>query len=188
MEADAVACVDCNEVFHVRCTDLRGRRQGSTDWRCTKCASEKGSSSESESSSSKESSVKESDEESDTCAVCGKHGELLICDSCSKVYHLGCLDPPLKRVPRGEWQCAQCVTNFLQGSQEKRRQVSEVSRKSGSTQQSPATPKEPQQGISGKKGSAGKRIPSRASAMSPALNSSPPVADARTLRSKRVPS
>lgn len=44
----------------------------------------------------------------DLCAVCGQSGQLLLCDTCSKVYHLQCLDPPLPCVPDGRWSCAKC--------------------------------------------------------------------------------
>ncbi|XP_060074116.1 PHD finger protein 21A-like [Ylistrum balloti] len=44
----------------------------------------------------------------DLCAVCGQSGQLLLCDTCSKVYHLQCLDPPLPCVPDGRWSCPKC--------------------------------------------------------------------------------
>nr|XP_002735868.2 PREDICTED: PHD finger protein 21A-like [Saccoglossus kowalevskii] len=44
----------------------------------------------------------------DICAVCKQSGELLMCDTCSLVYHLGCLDPPLSFIPAGIWICPQC--------------------------------------------------------------------------------
>ncbi|OWF50666.1 PHD finger protein 21A-like isoform X1 [Mizuhopecten yessoensis] len=44
----------------------------------------------------------------DLCAVCGHSGQLLLCDTCSKVYHLQCLDPPLPCVPDGRWSCPKC--------------------------------------------------------------------------------
>lgn len=35
---------------------------------------------------------------------------LLMCDNsqCFKAAHMGCLDPPLSRIPRGEWICPDC--------------------------------------------------------------------------------
>ncbi|XP_063961031.1 PHD finger protein 21A-like isoform X1 [Lytechinus pictus] len=50
----------------------------------------------------------ESDGHEDICAVCRQIGELLMCDTCNLVYHLGCLDPPLSSVPPGAWSCPQC--------------------------------------------------------------------------------
>ncbi|KAL2624235.1 hypothetical protein R1flu_008480 [Riccia fluitans] len=45
----------------------------------------------------------------DFCRVCGRGGKLLCCDTCPAVYHLGCLDPPLKIAPMGKWSCHICV-------------------------------------------------------------------------------
>ncbi|KAJ7544078.1 hypothetical protein O6H91_09G064000 [Diphasiastrum complanatum] len=44
------------------------------------------------------------------CEVCGEGGELLCCDgkTCRNTYHLGCLDPPLNEVPKGNWYCPDC--------------------------------------------------------------------------------
>ncbi|XP_057970460.1 protein CHROMATIN REMODELING 4 isoform X3 [Malania oleifera] len=42
------------------------------------------------------------------CVVCDVGGNLLCCDSCPRTYHLQCLDPPLKRIPMGKWQCPNC--------------------------------------------------------------------------------
>lgn len=44
----------------------------------------------------------------DCCSVCRRSGELLMCDVCSLVYHLQCLDPPLSAVPVGLWSCPKC--------------------------------------------------------------------------------
>eukprot|EP00803_Ostreobium_quekettii_P003791 evm.model.scf_714EXC.7 EVM.evm.TU.scf_714EXC.7 scf_714EXC:47239-61229(-) len=49
------------------------------------------------------------------CTVCGtaeNPSKLLCCDNCPKVYHLGCLDPPLSRVPSGDWYCPSCASSF----------------------------------------------------------------------------
>ncbi|KAL6862175.1 hypothetical protein ACP4OV_016824 [Aristida adscensionis] len=42
------------------------------------------------------------------CVICDLGGNLLCCDSCPRVYHLECLNPPLKRAPPGKWQCPRC--------------------------------------------------------------------------------
>ncbi|KAI4332040.1 hypothetical protein L6164_016981 [Bauhinia variegata] len=42
------------------------------------------------------------------CVVCDLGGNLLCCDSCPRTYHLQCLNPPLKRIPNGKWQCPSC--------------------------------------------------------------------------------
>ncbi|KAL3957144.1 hypothetical protein ACCO45_007722 [Purpureocillium lilacinum] len=48
----------------------------------------------------------------DKCENCGKGddtGPLLVCESCDHSYHGSCLDPPLKRKPDAEWNCARCL-------------------------------------------------------------------------------
>ena len=50
-----------------------------------------------------------SDSHEDFCHVCKAPGDLLCCDSCNLVFHMTCLDPPLKIVPESEWHCPKCV-------------------------------------------------------------------------------
>lgn len=52
----------------------------------------------------------------DFCGVCNQSGQLLLCDTCSKVYHLQCLDPPLSAIPEGRWSCPKCQVRHLTGS------------------------------------------------------------------------
>ncbi|XP_015194094.1 PHD finger protein 21Aa isoform X2 [Lepisosteus oculatus] len=49
----------------------------------------------------------------DFCTVCRRSGQLLMCDTCSRVYHLDCLDPPLKAIPKGMWICPKCQDQIL---------------------------------------------------------------------------
>ncbi|XP_072128317.1 PHD finger protein 21Aa isoform X5 [Mobula birostris] len=49
----------------------------------------------------------------DFCSVCRRSGQLLMCDTCSRVYHLECLDPPLKAIPKGMWICPKCQEQIL---------------------------------------------------------------------------
>jgi hypothetical protein len=46
------------------------------------------------------------------CDVCHSgldDDHMLICDGCDKLFHLYCLTPRLKRVPKGDWFCKTCV-------------------------------------------------------------------------------
>ena len=43
------------------------------------------------------------------CQVCDKIGQLILCDTCPRVYHLHCLDPPLLHIPAGDWHCDKCM-------------------------------------------------------------------------------
>jgi hypothetical protein len=45
---------------------------------------------------------------SDWCVVCDDGGEMIICDGCSRSYHLQCLNPPRKQIPSGAWHCPKC--------------------------------------------------------------------------------
>ena len=49
------------------------------------------------------------DQHNSQCEMCGVGGDLLCCDTCTLVYHLKCLKPPLKKLPAGEWQCPTCL-------------------------------------------------------------------------------
>ncbi|CAG7830308.1 unnamed protein product, partial [Allacma fusca] len=49
------------------------------------------------------------------CAVCSNSEDqhlITRCDKCKKNYHLGCLDPPLSRMPKKSrtfgWMCSDC--------------------------------------------------------------------------------
>lgn len=46
------------------------------------------------------------------CKVCGVDRDddsVLLCDKCDAEYHTYCLDPPLARIPEGNWYCPLCV-------------------------------------------------------------------------------
>ncbi|KAL7890863.1 hypothetical protein AOLI_G00003390 [Acnodon oligacanthus] len=51
----------------------------------------------------------------DHCRVCHSLGDLLCCETCSAVYHLDCVRPPLREVPEEEWQCEVCVAHRVPG-------------------------------------------------------------------------
>uniref|UniRef100_A0A8C6YER2 Chromodomain helicase DNA binding protein 3 n=1 Tax=Naja naja TaxID=35670 RepID=A0A8C6YER2_NAJNA len=44
----------------------------------------------------------------DYCEVCQQGGEIILCDSCPRAYHLVCLDPELDKAPQGKWSCPHC--------------------------------------------------------------------------------
>jgi len=44
------------------------------------------------------------------CCVCGgNNGTLVLCDKCDSEYHISCLRPRVREVPKGEWFCPMCV-------------------------------------------------------------------------------
>eukprot|EP00904_Undaria_pinnatifida_P000721 jgi/Undpi1/1064/HiC_scaffold_10.g04527.m1 len=53
-----------------------------------------------------------SEDDEDPCLVCGgmdNPDKALLCDGCDGCYHMYCLNPPLKRAPKGDWLCPNCV-------------------------------------------------------------------------------
>ncbi|XP_037394668.1 PHD finger protein 21B isoform X2 [Pygocentrus nattereri] len=49
----------------------------------------------------------------DHCAVCKEEGDLQQCHTCTRAYHLDCLQPPLKSPPKGMWMCPKCQKKVL---------------------------------------------------------------------------
>lgn len=47
-------------------------------------------------------------EHQDYCEVCQQGGEIILCDTCPRAYHLVCLDPELEDTPEGRWSCPHC--------------------------------------------------------------------------------
>lgn len=47
-------------------------------------------------------------EHQDYCEVCQQGGEIILCDTCPKAYHLVCLEPELEEAPEGKWSCPHC--------------------------------------------------------------------------------
>ncbi|XP_021503877.1 chromodomain-helicase-DNA-binding protein 3 isoform X4 [Meriones unguiculatus] len=50
----------------------------------------------------------------DYCEVCQQGGEIILCDTCPRAYHLVCLDPELDRAPEGRWSCPHCEKEGVQ--------------------------------------------------------------------------
>ncbi|XP_026833951.1 chromodomain-helicase-DNA-binding protein Mi-2 homolog isoform X1 [Drosophila erecta] len=47
-------------------------------------------------------------EHQDYCEVCQQGGEIILCDTCPRAYHLVCLEPELDEPPEGKWSCPHC--------------------------------------------------------------------------------
>lgn len=50
-------------------------------------------------------------EHQEFCDVCQQGGEIILCDTCPKAFHLCCLDPELEEAPEGKWSCPHCEKN-----------------------------------------------------------------------------
>uniref|UniRef100_A0A673M1F6 Chromodomain-helicase-DNA-binding protein 4-like n=1 Tax=Sinocyclocheilus rhinocerous TaxID=307959 RepID=A0A673M1F6_9TELE len=79
-------------------------------------------SSRSKSKKSKSSKKKKMDEDADGyetdhqdyCEVCQQGGEIILCDTCPRAYHMVCLDPDMERAPEGTWSCPHCEKEGIQ--------------------------------------------------------------------------
>lgn len=40
--------------------------------------------------------------------MCQQGGEIILCDTCPRAYHLVCLEPELDEAPEGKWSCPHC--------------------------------------------------------------------------------
>ncbi len=46
------------------------------------------------------------------CMLCGSRGgaaHMLVCDKCSRGWHMVCMTPPMDVVPTGRWVCPCCT-------------------------------------------------------------------------------
>ncbi|KAI1901938.1 hypothetical protein AGOR_G00039570 [Albula goreensis] len=59
----------------------------------------------------------------DYCEVCQQGGEIILCDTCPRAYHMVCLDPDMEKAPEGTWSCPHCEKEGVQW--EAREDVSE---------------------------------------------------------------
>lgn len=50
----------------------------------------------------------------DYCEVCQQGGEIILCDTCPRAYHLVCLEPELEEAPEGKWSCPHCEGQGIQ--------------------------------------------------------------------------
>ncbi|TSW21769.1 Chromodomain-helicase-DNA-binding protein 5 [Bagarius yarrelli] len=50
----------------------------------------------------------------DYCEVCQQGGEIILCDTCPRAYHLVCLEPELEKAPEGRWSCPHCEKEGIQ--------------------------------------------------------------------------
>ncbi|XP_022240060.1 histone acetyltransferase KAT6B-like isoform X2 [Limulus polyphemus] len=86
-----LSCSDCGISGHPACLNFSSElttRIRNKKWQCVKCK---------------------------LCQLCGEknsHNDLLLCDTCNQAFHMGCLDPPLRKRPRGFWRCENCTENL----------------------------------------------------------------------------
>ena len=58
-------------------------------------------------------------EEDTVCTVCMRTTNaegMLLCDKCDKGWHMGCMRPPMTKIPKGDWLCPECCTHVSETS------------------------------------------------------------------------
>jgi hypothetical protein len=66
--------------------------------------------------------------EDGVCKVCGIDRDdesVLLCDTCDSEYHTYCLNPPLARIPLGNWYCPSCTAQTHVSVQEQKKCLGE---------------------------------------------------------------
>ncbi|CAG2174676.1 unnamed protein product, partial [Oppiella nova] len=87
-EAQLLLCDGCDKGYHMYCFKPKMESIPEGDWFCFECQNK--------------------NTIDKVCVVCGKKGKLLNCDSCAKVFHPNCLDPPITKPLKGKWICHMC--------------------------------------------------------------------------------
>jgi hypothetical protein len=110
---EIILCDTCPRAYHLVCVEpepLEEAPEG--EWFCSHC--EKDGTAERKRKEQSEREAKRLIEEGtgiqhlEYCVSCRTGGELLCCETCPATFHIDCLNPPLKRIPRHEWHCAKC--------------------------------------------------------------------------------
>ncbi|XP_056458282.1 chromodomain-helicase-DNA-binding protein 4 isoform X4 [Gadus chalcogrammus] len=76
----------------------------------------------------------------DYCEVCQQGGEIILCDTCPRAYHMVCLDPDMEKAPEGKWSCPHCEKEGIQW--EARDELSE-----GEVEDEEERPEEEEEGV-----------------------------------------
>lgn len=132
-------CDECNQAFHMYCLRPPLINVPRGDWFCPACVPQSKRRSQAprrlaDESESEAESEEEPEERSTTCEECGGEAgeeeteQLVVCHKCPSVYHLLCHQPPLRRMPRGSWECNNCKNGITRHSK-KRPQRKASSRK-----------------------------------------------------------
>ncbi|KAL0323307.1 UNVERIFIED_CONTAM: Lysine-specific demethylase 5C [Sesamum angustifolium] len=60
-------------------------------------------------------------DEAHTCQRCKLKADgrnCLVCDSCEEMYHISCIEPPVKEIPTRSWYCAKCTAKGTESPHE----------------------------------------------------------------------
>ncbi|XP_078333883.1 tyrosine-protein kinase BAZ1B-like isoform X2 [Crassostrea virginica] len=119
-------CDECNQAFHMHCLRPALFHIPKGDWLCPACDPNHSRRRVRDlpknyhiSDSNDEASAESEIEHEDKCVQCGHDESLILCAKCPAAYHLECHEPPLRRPPRGHWECNECRTGIKRSSRSK---------------------------------------------------------------------
>lgn len=114
-------CDNCNKGHHLYCLKPKLSKVPEGDWFCPRCKPREKvtvvkkrarhiftEDSDDEQEEKTEDDKKEVNLPVDKCKVCSTKGPVICCDSCSNNFHLVCIFPPLRKIPKGKWFCHKC--------------------------------------------------------------------------------
>eukprot|EP00029_Vermamoeba_vermiformis_P006235 TRINITY_DN2391_c0_g1_i1.p1 TRINITY_DN2391_c0_g1~~TRINITY_DN2391_c0_g1_i1.p1 ORF type:complete len:638 (+),score=120.75 TRINITY_DN2391_c0_g1_i1:22-1935(+) len=96
---EMLECSECGSFHHPSCLGLSKstlRKVHTYKWKCSNC------------------------KVCEKCTSSGIEDKLLFCDYCDKAYHTYCLDPPLDKLPDGEWICSECMGEYMKNKEKLR--------------------------------------------------------------------
>lgn len=120
-DGDLMLCDFCPKAYHKVCLEI-APDEDEKEWACPDCEENGASQKEvvktgrpkrgeigAKRTSTRKAPVKSSEpiENQDYCEICNQCGELLLCDTCPRAYHLVCMED-VKDVPTGIWSCPHC--------------------------------------------------------------------------------
>ncbi|XP_055996600.1 tyrosine-protein kinase BAZ1B-like isoform X2 [Ostrea edulis] len=116
-------CDECNQAFHMHCLRPALFQIPKGDWLCPACDPNHSRrrtrdlpKSYRVSDSYDEGSDESEIEHEEKCVQCGHDENLIFCAKCPAAFHLECHEPPLRRPPRGQWECNECKTGVKRSS------------------------------------------------------------------------
>ncbi|KAI5746579.1 hypothetical protein M8J77_005112 [Diaphorina citri] len=101
-------CDSCDKGFHTYCLTPKLKKIPEGDWHCPTCKPIEKPAKVKKPTRTSEPFEEEKKTVFGKCKVCLDKVPLISCDSCSNGYHMACLEPPLRKIPRGKWTCQAC--------------------------------------------------------------------------------
>lgn len=117
-------CDTCPRAYHLVCLDPEMEEAPEGCWSCPHCekkgisvaslqpdestTASDGVSTRLPKKGASNTSTEVLDEHQEWCTECRDGGDLICCENCPASYHIGCLDPPLAKIPEGVWLCPRC--------------------------------------------------------------------------------